>query len=240
MARRNTQGLALVALTARLPWWVGATLAGVSYLGLQFVAQKSLPVLAQTQPDRDVLLSALWLALAALGQQVLPFVFSLGALVSLLRRRQAAGPSRLKRRQAEPSSLRREPPSALPRDAADKPSDALAGLTWREFETLVGEYFRGQGYDVVVTGGGGPDGGVDVLLRQGADSYLVQCKHWRASRVGVKPVRELYGVMAAERAAGGFVVTSGGFTEEARKFAKGRELQLIDGRTLRRGMAQAG
>jgi Holliday junction resolvase-like predicted endonuclease len=78
------------------------------------------------------------------------------------------------------------------------------------------------------------------LLHDPTDRYLVQCKHWRALRVGVQPVRELYGVMAAQRVAGGFVVTSGTFTEEARKFVEGRELTLIDGQALQRGIrAQA-
>lgn len=81
---------------------------------------------------------------------------------------------------------------------------------------------------------------MDVLLKKGADRYLVQCKHWRALRVGVQPVRELYGVMAAQRVAGAYVVTSGTFTDEARRFAEGRELQLIDGQALQRGIrAQA-
>ena len=56
----------------------------------------------------------------------------------------------------------------------------------------------------------------------------------------MQPVRELYGLMAAQRVAGGFVVTSGTFTEEARKFVEGRELKLIDGQALQRGIrAQA-
>ena len=42
-------------------------------------------------------------------------------------------------------------------------------------------------------------------------------------------VRELYGVMAAKGAAGGFVVTTGSFTEEAVSFAIGRKVTLVDG-----------
>jgi len=41
-------------------------------------------------------------------------------------------------------------------------------------------------------------------------------------------VRELYGVMAARGAAGGFVVTSGRFTAEAMSFAEGRNVRLVD------------
>ena len=61
---------------------------------------------------------------------------------------------------------------------------------------------------------------------------LVQCKQWRAMKVGVEIVRELYGVMAARGAAGGFVVTSGTFTDAAKEFAEGRNVVLIDGRIL--------
>lgn len=45
-------------------------------------------------------------------------------------------------------------------------------------------------------------------------------------------IRELYGVMAAGGATGGFVVTCGQFTEEAKAFASGRNLVLLDGKAL--------
>jgi restriction system protein len=73
---------------------------------------------------------------------------------------------------------------------------------------------------------------VDLELRMGTDKYLVQCKQWKTTRVGVATVRELYGVMAAERAVGGFVVASGDFTRDARNFAEGRSIVLVDARKL--------
>ena len=42
-------------------------------------------------------------------------------------------------------------------------------------------------------------------------------------------MREFYGVMAAGGATGGFVVTSDVFTDDARAFAAGRNIDLIDG-----------
>lgn len=152
------------------------------------------------------------------GQYVLPFIFLLAAGVSAFKRRK----------------------DAQGHDTADQRADGAGYMKWRDFEILVGEYFRRQGFKVLDNGGGGPDGRVDVLLQKGSDRYLVQCKHWRALRVGVQPVRELHGVIAAGRVAGGFVVTSGEFTDEARHFSEGRELQLVDGRALLRGIrAQA-
>ena len=109
-------------------------------------------------------------------------------------------------------------------------------MSWREFEMLVGEGFRLQGYQVVETGGGGPDDGVDLVLTRpgmsGREKFLVQCKQWRALKVGVDVVRELYGVMAARGATGGFVVTSGRFTDDAISFASGRNVTLVDGPKL--------
>ncbi len=49
-------------------------------------------------------------------------------------------------------------------------------------------------------------------------------------RLRAAPLRELYGVMAARGAAGGFVVTSGRFTDDARAFSNCRNLALIEGR----------
>jgi restriction system protein len=73
---------------------------------------------------------------------------------------------------------------------------------------------------------------VDLIARKGSETFLVQCKQWRAFKVGVDVVRELYGVMAARGAAGGYVVTSGTFTADARAFAEGRNVRLIDGQKL--------
>jgi restriction system protein len=106
-------------------------------------------------------------------------------------------------------------------------------MSWQEFEMLVGEAFRRGGYAVSETGGGGADGGVDLVLRKDGEKFLVQCKQWKAFKVGVTTIRELYGVMAAEGAAGGFVVTSGNFTQEAKAFAEGRNIDLIDGAALK-------
>jgi restriction system protein len=109
---------------------------------------------------------------------------------------------------------------------------SLDGMTWQEFELLVGEAFRQKGYKVTELGGAGPDGGVDLVLTKGSEKFLVQCKQWKAFKVGVDVVRELYGVMAAKGAAGGFVVTSGKFTVDAQEFARGRNVTLVDGDKL--------
>jgi len=89
------------------------------------------------------------------------------------------------------------------------PGDGAAvtdGMTWHQFELLTGDASRQKGFTVVEIGGSGTDGGVDLVLRKpsktGNETFLVQCKHWKARKVGVGAARELYGVMAARGAAG--------------------------------------
>jgi len=111
---------------------------------------------------------------------------------------------------------------------------SLRAISWREFEELVGEAYRRKGYMVTETGKGGADGGVDLVLRKGEQKRLVQCKHWKIDKIGVKVIRELYGVVTSEAASGGIVISSGTFTQEARKFARGKPLELLDGAALLR------
>jgi restriction system protein len=68
--------------------------------------------------------------------------------------------------------------------------DSIAALGWRDFERLVGEAFRRQGYAVEETGLGGADGGIDLILRRDGKRSLVQCKRWRREKVPVNVVRE--------------------------------------------------
>lgn len=117
--------------------------------------------------------------------------------------------------------------------AANRTKEAIRSLDWDRFEELVEAHYRSEGYSVHREGGSGPDGGVDLRLRSAnGERHLVQCKQWRSQRVGVKIVRELYGVVAAEGADGGIVVTAGTFTQDAIRFAEGIPMQLVDGDRL--------
>src|SRR5690606_11689954 len=115
---------------------------------------------------------------------------------------------------------------------AQKDSESIRSLSWREFEELLAEAYRRKGYSVVENSQLGPDGGIDVRLYKEGRTYLVQCKHWKSQKVGVSVVREMLGLITAEGAYRGLVVTSGSFTEEASKFAQNQPIDLIGGREL--------
>ena len=93
---------------------------------------------------------------------------------------------------------------------------------------------RDRGYRVVETGGGGADGGIDLKLVKDGETWLVQCKCWRQEKVGVKVARELFGVVASERATGGILIATSKFTPDAEDFARGKPLRLIAGEKLLR------
>jgi restriction system protein len=194
-----------------LPWWLSLSLAAVSYVVLHHYAGVPVPVITDTKQLGSMVTGQMLKTLATFGQILVPMAFGIGAFVSLIKRKKRA--------------------NLFQSVAKQSGKSALNGITWREFEMLVGEWFRRQGYAVTETGGVA-DGGVDLILTKAGETYLVQCKQWKAYKVGVTIVRELLGVMVTRGAAGGYLVTSGVFTDEARRFAEESNIALIDGEKL--------
>lgn len=213
MARRNQSTFKdLFEIAAMVPWWVGVVLAVVSYLLMHQVATMANVYPANGKGAGEFVGRQLFITFAMYLQYILPVIFLSGAAASKIKKRKRAG--------------------FHLRIAGAGTRKSLEQMSWREFEQLVGEYFRRKGFSVTETGGGGADGGVDLVITREKDRYFVQCKQWKARQVGVAPVRELFGVMAANGAVGGYVVTSGVFTAEAKRFAEGREIELIAGDQL--------
>ncbi len=95
-------------------------------------------------------------------------------------------------------------------------------------------YFEALGFRAKVAREGA-DGGVDIQLYiEGSErpGMIVQCKAWKTYKVGIKPLRELFGVMAADGVGEGAFVTIGTYSQEAKAFATGKNLHLIDGADL--------
>jgi hypothetical protein len=106
----------------------------------------------------------------------------------------------------------------IPRLALN-PTD-LDSIDPLEFERLVAELMRRDGYSDVTLTSQTRDGGFDMFAvtdtALGRHMYLVECKHYkRENPVGVSLVRNLYGVMEAERATKALLVTTSYFTKGA-------------------------
>lgn len=193
---------ALDELLMMTPWWVGPVLA----LGVYLVMLVPLPALIRLAGE------PLGTTFATVCHNIAPYGGLVVGVIWIIAEAKKFSRRRLLDTQSDLGSLR--------------------ALTWQQFEQLVGEAFRRQGYAVEETGGGGADGGVDLRLRRSGKTTLVQCKQWKSWKLGVRVVRELYGVMASEGAVAGIVVTCGRFTRDAEQFAAGKPLELIDGPAL--------
>ncbi|MBI6882916.1 restriction endonuclease [Pseudomonas putida] len=105
---------------------------------------------------------------------------------------------------------------------------ALKTMSWQDFERFCGLHFESKGYRVQLCGLGGADGGIDLLLRKRGKTTMVQCKHWK-SRVSVMTVREMFGIMHANRYDAVIIVALSGYTREAQQWAAGKPISLLSG-----------
>lgn len=124
------------------------------------------------------------------------------------------------------ATWRRRPP----RPAAWGP-DVFRVIEWRRFEAVVEALFQQAGLETK-SQSHGADGGVDIWLYAGqkaeAPLGLVQCKHWTSRPVGVDKIRELRGVMAAQKVGRGIFATTASFTAEATRFGRENGIDLLD------------
>jgi len=216
MSKKSSLFDDLFAIASKLPWWISVVVAIGAYGYLHSVAIAPAPNYSDLKQLDSMVFNTALRTFATIGQYLLPLIFLGGAAASALGRR--------KRRNLLASMTMTG-------------GQTVANITWQQFELLVGEALRHQGFSVEETGGNGPDGGIDLVARKDGEKYLVQCKQWRSLQVGVPVVRELYGAMAAEGATGGLVITSGRFTGPAKQFASGRNVRLVDGELLNKWIA---
>jgi hypothetical protein len=115
--------------------------------------------------------------------------------------------------------------------------DGLSQLSWQDFEVLLANYYREQGYDVIHCGNGTlgvrGSGGVDLRMRLGDRLVLVQCRHGSILPVDAAAIERLLAIRDEDGAAEAIVVTSGEFSADARRAAEAGAITLVDGVQLR-------
>jgi HJR/Mrr/RecB family endonuclease len=112
-------------------------------------------------------------------------------------------------------------------------SSNLLNLSPSEFENMVVEYLLSINYKAERTGSVG-DHGVDVIGKShNGEKIIVQCKRWRGI-VGEQIIREFHGVMQHEKADKGIIITTGKFTNQAREWARGKPIDLIEGEVFQK------
>ncbi|RUO34284.1 restriction endonuclease [Aliidiomarina sanyensis] len=211
MARKTTAD-ALFEIAKTLPWWLSLSLAAVFFFGAPIIIDTLWPVQPSTTENATAYI--FYFSLLMVVQYIFPFALVMGCIASLLEKARASRLLKNVRVRGQVGTMAR--------------SSAFNPVTWRDFERIAAAYFREQGFRVYETKSG-PDGGIDLELYKDSELYVVQCKHWKTQQVPVQKVRELYGVMAAMDAVGGFFVASGEFTKEALRFARDKNIILLNG-----------
>ena len=120
------------------------------------------------------------------------------------------------------------------RRSTRKQQSDLQAMQWSEFQPLLCQLLEQQGYSVSESGN--RPGMVDLVLRKDRRTILVHARSWRAGRLGVEEVRELYAAMVTRSALGGMVVSCGYFGRSAMAFARETQIMLVDGALLQSWM----
>ena len=137
-----------------------------------------------------------------------------------------------------PLSARVEPSftnsDALPVRATTWSLDVFGAIEWRRFEAVCEALFAQAGFRTE-SQSHGADGGVDIWFyskHATGPAAIVQCKHWKNQAVGVKELREFFGVMASHKLARGTYAITSTFTQDAQTFAKANGINTMDGQRL--------
>lgn len=111
--------------------------------------------------------------------------------------------------------------------------DALDGVA---FEGYLAGLLRERDYVVQITPASG-DFGADLILSRNGERIAVQAKRWR-DRVGVTGVQEAIAGRDYYRCDSGWVITTSGFTAQAKELAVKARITLIDRAALARWIAE--
>ncbi len=141
MARKN-DGLLWHLMDA--PWWVSVLFAAIAYIGLSFV----LPALAMS--SENFIFNSVAPNLPILAPYV-AFTLLIPAPVALFKQ----------------LSRQRQYSTTTNEIASQGTTAALNNLSWLEFESYIGEFFKQQGYEVKQTFSQKPDGGRGHLDEKG-------------------------------------------------------------------------
>jgi len=105
---------------------------------------------------------------------------------------------------------------------------SIQELPWKQFSEQVAEAYGNMDY-LILENDFTTDLSVDLVLRKSANLYLLQSRYWRNRKVGLREVKKLSALMHEKQASGIFLLTTGIFTKNARRFAIGRPINLVDG-----------
>jgi hypothetical protein len=112
--------------------------------------------------------------------------------------------------------------------------ESINSMDGHEFENLISKLLINMKFKVEQTKKTA-DGGIDIFAYNEepvvGGKYIVQCKR-SSSPISESVVRDLYGVVTAERASKGILITNANFSSASTKFSENKPIELIDGYKL--------
>ena len=119
----------------------------------------------------------------------------------------------------------------LRRDETQAGIKALSGVSWRAFIHMVLDALSRRGFSRLVDEEN-PAGDTEYMLERNGEHWLLSCKHGSAFVLGRLTVNELARAIDMKGAAGGFLLTQGRITDDARPVAALQRIELLDGPAL--------
>jgi HJR/Mrr/RecB family endonuclease len=104
---------------------------------------------------------------------------------------------------------------------------ALFSLSPRDFEEAIADLYKKLDYSVKLT----PytdDHGIDIIAYKNMIHYVIQCKRYKNNKVGRPELQQFYGAMMHQKADQGIFITTSSFTEQAKGFSRGKNIELVD------------
>lgn len=108
--------------------------------------------------------------------------------------------------------------------------DKISTMSWRDFSGIVEDAFHHDGYSVARLAG--PE--ADFVISKAGKTALVSCKRWKAAGTGIEPLRDLHAAMEKQDAHEGIYLIAGTVSENARRFAIDKKIQVVQGPDLAR------
>lgn len=108
----------------------------------------------------------------------------------------------------------------------------LSDIKWQDFESLISNYFIKTGFIVKER---------DKLLNDefnnleaNKENYkiIINCKFWHIKNLNASLIENIYKEVESEKVDQIYIITLGNFSYRAKEFARGKNIELINGYTL--------
>ena len=103
--------------------------------------------------------------------------------------------------------------------------ERIEAMSWREFSNAIEDAFRHGGHGTRRLEGSA----ADFEMTKAGRTSLVSCKRWKAASTGVESLRDLDALTKARDAHEGIYIVIGGVTDNARRYAAGSNVRVLEG-----------